>query len=40
MPVAIVLFDIGKCLATTATGMLIAVDHRPTPINIPIVKVK
>ena len=40
IPVAIVLFDKGKCLATTATGMLIAVDAKPTPINIPKVNVK
>ena len=40
MPVAIVLFDIGKCLATTDIGIFIAVDPKPTPIKIPIVKVK
>ena len=40
MPVAIVLFDKGKCLATTATGMLIAVEPKPTPIKIPMVNVK
>ena len=40
MPVAIVLLDTGKCYATTETGMLIAVEPNPTPINIPIVIVK
>ena len=40
IPVAIVLFDKGKCLATTATGILMAVEAKPTPINIPIVNVK
>ena len=37
IPVAMVLFDDGKCLATTETGIPIAVDPRPTPIRTPIV---
>ena len=40
IPVAIVLLEAGKCLATTDTGILIAVPPNPIPINIPIVRVK
>ena len=40
MPVAIVLFDPGKCYATTDTGKHNAVPPRPIPINKPIVNVK
>ena len=38
--VAIVLLDAGKCLATTDTGIPIAVDPKPIPISTPIVNVK
>ena len=34
--IAIVLFDKGKCLPTTAIGILIAVPPRPIPTRIPI----
>ena len=40
IPVAIVLLDAGKCLATTDTGIPIAVEPNPIPIITPIVKVK
>ena len=40
IPVAIVLLDAGKCLATTDTGIPIAVEPKPIPIITPIVKVK
>ena len=40
IPVAIVLFEAGKCFATTDTGILIAVPPKPIPINKPIVNVK
>ena len=36
IPIAAVLFDWGKCLATTETGILIAVPPSATPINTPI----
>ena len=39
MPVAIVLLEAGKCLATTDTGILIAVPPKPIPIKTPIVRV-
>ena len=38
--VAIVLLEAGKCLATTDTGIPIAVEPNPIPIITPIVKVK
>ena len=36
IPMAAVLFDCGKCLATTETGMLIAVPPRAIPIKTPM----
>ena len=38
IPIAAVLLDCGKCLATTETGMLIAVPPSATPINTPILE--
>ena len=40
IPIAKVLLDWGKCLATTETGILIAVAPSATPINTPIAVTK
>ena len=40
IPIAIVLFDNGKCFATIETGILIAVAPKPIPIKTPTLKVK